>query len=92
VEAAHDVLFALPPVDAAGIARLLEAWPTLAALEARSGPIDRAALIDAVARISALLVDGQEFIEELDVNPLIVGAPGQGAVAVDALFILREPG
>ena len=89
VEATRDVLFALPPVSYGEVERLLAGWPTLAAIEARTGPLDRPALIDAVTRVAALLVDGEEFIEELDVNPLIVGALGQGAMAVDALFILR---
>jgi hypothetical protein len=31
-----------------------------------------------------------ESLEELDVNPLLVLPPGQGAVAVDALIRLRE--
>ena len=32
----------------------------------------------------------RDQLEELDVNPLMVLAPGKGAIAVDALIRLRE--
>jgi hypothetical protein len=42
--------------------------------------------IEAVARFAQA---HGPYIEELDVNPLMVLPPGQGAVAVDALLRLR---
>jgi len=92
VEAQSDVLFCLPPVSPDEIGRLLDGWPALAGIESRDGPLDRQALVDVVAGVSAMLVDGGDLIDELDINPLIVGAQGKGAVAVDALFILRADG
>ena len=89
VEAAKDVLFCLPPISRDALHTLLETWPALTAIEKRRGAIDRDALIEAIGGIATMLTDGSEWIDELDINPLIVGANGEGAVAVDALFVLR---
>jgi acetate---CoA ligase (ADP-forming) len=51
-----------------------------------AGPRDVAAAADAAARIGALMIATPE-IEEIDINPLIVYADGQGVLAVDALII-----
>lgn len=85
VEVLRDVSFRLPPVtdrDAAGMldalkgARLLDGY--------RGGPrADRAALVDVILRVSALTEIVPE-LRELDLNPVKVLAPGQGAVVVDA--------
>jgi len=45
-------------------------------------PADRAALVDVLQRISALVEIMPELVE-LDLNPVIVLPPGQGAIAVD---------
>lgn len=50
----------------------------------RSVPVDRDALADAVVRVSELLADQSELIQELDVNPLICA--GGRIIAVDALI------
>jgi acyl-CoA synthetase (NDP forming) len=89
-EAAKEVRFCIPPISSAAIERLLDRWPALAEAERRRGAIDRPALVTAVAAIGRMLADGGDRISELDVNPLIVGAPGEGAIAVDALFIVRS--
>jgi acetyltransferase len=47
-------------------------------------PADREALVDAILRVSRLVTDRREDIEELDINPLVVFA--KGAKAVDALI------
>ena len=49
-------------------------------------PRDMAALADAAARIGALMI-ATPSLDEIDVNPLIVRAEGEGVVAVDALLI-----
>jgi acetate---CoA ligase (ADP-forming) len=54
----------------------------------RSG--DREAVIRAIMAVARFAEAHGESLEELDVNPLLVLPPGQGAVAVDALIRLRE--
>jgi acyl-CoA synthetase (NDP forming) len=50
---------------------------------------DRAAVIGAIEAVARFAQAHGPYIEELDVNPLMVLPPGQGAVAVDALLRLR---
>jgi acyl-CoA synthetase (NDP forming) len=47
---------------------------------------DVAALADAAARIGALMIATPD-LDDIDVNPLIVHAEGEGVVAVDALLV-----
>jgi acyl-CoA synthetase (NDP forming) len=51
------------------------------------GPSDIDAVIDALLRVSQLLVDFPE-IKELDINPLRVFADGQGCRALDARIVI----
>lgn len=56
---------------------------------ARGGqPLDVDSVVDAILRLSQLLVDFPQ-IQELDINPLRVLAEGQGSLALDARMILR---
>ena len=51
----------------------------------RRGPAgDRSAVRDLLVRLASLAGAGLG-IHELEINPLIVGAEGEGAIAVDAL-------
>ena len=52
-------------------------------------PVDVEALIDTTLGIACFLEDAGDIVDDVAVNPVIVGAPGQGAVAVDALIILN---
>ena len=52
-------------------------------------PYDIEAIVDAILRLSQLLVDFPE-ISELDTNPLRVRHEGQGCTALDARVILRR--
>ncbi|TWG54023.1 acetate--CoA ligase family protein [Aminobacter sp. J44] len=47
---------------------------------------DVAAVADAVVRLGALMLS-DSAIAEVDINPLIVGPEGEGAIALDALFV-----
>jgi acetyl coenzyme A synthetase (ADP forming)-like protein len=84
VELYKDVSFRVAPVgdrDAADMLDELRGKPLFDGF--RGGPpADRAALIDIVLRVSALVEIVPELVE-LDLNPVIVLAPGEGAVAVD---------
>jgi acyl-CoA synthetase (NDP forming) len=52
-------------------------------------PADRAALADALVKVSALAWALRDRIAELDINPMMVFAEGKGVVAADALLVLR---
>jgi acetyl-CoA synthetase len=53
---------------------------------------DRAGLVEAIVRIGAFAMKERERLLEVDVNPLLVLAEGQGVVAVDALITLADAG
>lgn len=52
-------------------------------------PADMPAIAECLLRLSQLVTD-QDRIKELDINPLIVYASGQGAMVADARLILAE--
>jgi acyl-CoA synthetase (NDP forming) len=91
VELMRDVSFRLAPVtdrDAAEMIDGLRMRPLLDGYRA-APPGDRAALLDLIGRVSAL-ADAVPEIRELDLNPVKVLAPGEGAVAVDARIRVRD--
>jgi acetyltransferase len=50
---------------------------------------DVGALAEALTRVSELAWALRERLAELDINPLLVGPVGRGAIAADALIVLR---
>ena len=90
VELLHDRRLALAPLDqerASSLIAGLRSRPLLDGLRG-AAPSDVAALASAVVRLSRLAMDLGDFLEALDVNPVIVSA--DGCVAVDALVIPRR--
>jgi acyl-CoA synthetase (NDP forming) len=85
VELVRDVSFRLPPVTDRDAAEMLAALKGSRLLDGYRGgpPADRAALVEVILRISAL-VEVVPELRELDVNPVKVLAPGKGAIVVDA--------
>ena len=51
---------------------------------------DRAAVLDAIETIARFALNNATTLEELDINPLMVLAPGKGAMAADALIHIRQ--
>ena len=68
--------------------RRLRAWPLLAGFRG-SPPADVAAAVDALVRVGQA-VAGAPGLAELEINPLIVAAAGEGARAVDVLVRVRD--
>jgi acetate---CoA ligase (ADP-forming) len=92
VEVLRDVTFRLAPVRPLSAEHMIESvrgFPILQGVRGRP-PGDLPALAEAVERISQLAVERPE-VAELDVNPLIVRAAGEGVVAVDARAVLAPP-
>ena len=92
VELAADSVTLLLPVaesEVRGALSKLRCAPMLEGWRGR-GPIDVDAAVAAVLGIAEFAIANRDRIEELDVNPLGVGARGQGAVALDALIRTRE--
>ena len=53
---------------------------------------DIEALADAVARLSWMVIDHENAISEIEINPLMVGVQGRGVTAVDAVIRLKAAG
>jgi len=85
VELYKDVSFRVTPVTDVDAAEMLDQLRGRALLDGFRGtpPADRAALVDVLQRISALVELVPEIVE-LDLNPVIVFERGAGAIAVDA--------
>lgn len=92
-EVLKDVSFRLAPVTpsmARDMIREIAGYPVLAGARGKP-PADVDALVDAIARLSALAIDLRDRISELDINPLFVFPAGGGVKAADALIKLRGP-
>lgn len=92
VEFLHDVRTAPAPLslpDARALIEALRVAPLLHGLRGRPAA-DIAAAADALMRLSWLAADLGPRLAELDINPLILRAAGQGAIAVDARATLTE--
>ncbi len=84
VELLRDVAFRLAPVTDIDAAEMLGRLRSGKLLDGYRGapPGDRAALIEIITRVSAI-VDIIPELRELDLNPIKVLAPGEGAIVVD---------
>jgi acyl-CoA synthetase (NDP forming) len=87
-EALQDVCFLPADSHPAIIAQEVMKLRGAALLGAFRGgkPRDLAALADATARVGALMI-ATPNLDDIDVNPIIVYAEGDGIVAVDALLV-----
>lgn len=91
-EVLHDLSYRCVPVDLSTAHVMIEELRGVAVLKgARGRPVaDVEALAEAISRLSLLAADHVDRIAEIDVNPLFVRPAGQGAVAADALIVLRD--
>ncbi|AMG37839.1 acetate--CoA ligase family protein [Achromobacter xylosoxidans] len=91
VEALRDVAVLMPPFDAAQVIEKLRGLRIGALLQGVRG--DPPADVEALARQAVALGDyalaAGPRLASVDINPVMVGAVGQGAVAVDALVELH---
>ncbi len=93
VEHLKDVAVLLAPVTPEHVLaalQRLQGYPLLQGVRGQP-PRDVAALSAVVAQLSRLAADRPQ-VREVDLNPIIVGPAGSGAVAVDAVVIQESAG
>jgi len=90
VETIRDVVYALPPFGKTAARRLVDSLQLRSLLDGlrNRSAVDIDAFCKAAAQFSLLAVSLGEYIDEVDVNPVIVHP--HGCVAVDALLVVRE--
>ncbi|HXZ02578.1 MAG TPA: acetate--CoA ligase family protein [Stellaceae bacterium] len=86
----RDVSYRLAPVDAAEALAMLEELRAAPLLNGFRGaaPADVAALASLVAQLSEFAVAYRDLVQEVDLNPVIVHAGGQGCTVADVLLTL----
>ncbi|WP_346906717.1 acetate--CoA ligase family protein [uncultured Roseibium sp.] len=91
-ELMNDVALRRAPLSPADVAEMIDETRLNLLLKGYRGaePADRAALEEAVLRLSAFAVAHADSIESIDINPLLVLPEGEGCIAVDALIIKPE--
>ena len=92
VELLKDVTFRLAPLDETVAREMLTEIQGARMLEGYRGGIvaDKRALAQAMVRLSELATRFGDYIEELDINPLLVTE--DRVVALDALVVLKKKG
>ncbi len=85
VEGLKDLAFGLAPLShGEALEMLAQTWAGRKLAGFRSLPAaDREAVVDALLRLAQLAHD-YPAVQEIEINPLRVYAPGQGALAIDA--------
>lgn len=93
VEVMKDVTFHLAPITHGEAMSMLMGTRSYKLLEGVRGEagVNLSAIGEALQRISQLVTDFPQ-IAELDINPFIVGKPGEDSVAADARIQLRTGG
>ena len=90
VELIGDIEVALAPLSAAmaeAMLKRLRVWPLLQGFRGHPRR-DISAVVDALVKLGQLAAALEGRLLELDVNPLLVGREGEGAVAADARAVL----
>jgi acetyltransferase len=91
VEVLKDVSFRVAPFGEKHARRMIEEIRSTALLRGARGerPSDIEAIVECLLVVSQMVTDFPEIVE-MDINPLKVGEPGAGAVAVDARITISE--
>ncbi len=92
VEVMEDVSFHLAPITSAEAMSMLKSTRSYRLLAGFRGEakVDITVLAEALQRISQLVTDFPQ-ISELDINPFMVGPPGEESVVADARIQLQAP-
>lgn len=89
VEVFKDVAFRVAPITRNDAISMMEELKGIELLNGVRGQasVDKEAIIDALLKVSQLVVDYEDEIQEIDINPLIVYE--DGIVAADALIVTK---
>ncbi len=90
VEALKDVTFRVAPLtpsEARAMITEIRSYPLLSGVRGER-PADIDSIVDCLLRVSQLVTDLPEIVE-LDINPLMVGEVGQGALVVDCRMVIE---
>ncbi len=92
VEVLKDVAIRVAPLREQDARSMLDEIKGRALLDGARGqaPRDRAALVSILMKLSRLAVELEDYIAELDLNPVMVYEAGAGAIAADALIVLKN--
>lgn len=90
VEIINDITFRLCPTTKERALRMINEIKTQKMLNGFRGlpPIDRDALAEMIVKVSQLAIDLEDYIKEIDLNPII--ANEDGVFGVDARIILKK--
>jgi acetyltransferase len=91
VEVLKDVSFYLAPLTADEARQMLRSTRTYHMLTGARGQegVDLDAIAEALQRLSQLVTESPE-IQEMDINPFVVGPPGTTPIAVDARISVEK--
>jgi acetyl-CoA synthetase len=92
VELIADSVSLLLPTDRTAITKAVESLSVYRLIEGFRGNDagDMNAIVDAILSVAAFANENRERLMELDINPLLVLAKGQGVVAADALISMSS--
>ncbi len=87
VEVFEDVTFRVPPFDKDEANRMVREVKGFKLLEGARGqkPANVRGLVDVIMKVQRLALDHSDVLDELDINPLLVGP--KRVVALDALAV-----
>jgi len=90
VEVFKDVSFRVAPINKNDAFKMMEELKGYEILQGVRGQpeLDKEAIVDVLLKVSALITDHGEKIQELDINPLFVYE--NGITAADALIVTKE--
>lgn len=90
VEIFQDISFRVAPLTKSDAFEMVEEIKSYKILNGARGksPVDVDAIVDVLLKVSALVSDYGDYIDELDINPLIVYE--KGIKAADAMLVIRD--
>ena len=92
VEAMPDLQVLIPPFSQQDAVEALYRLRIAPLLDGVRGdlPLDVNAFCQAAVAVGCLMVDEKLGINQLDINPIMVGSLGQGCTALDAVIYRKE--
>jgi acyl-CoA synthetase (NDP forming) len=92
LELVRDVAFCVPPVSRDKARDMLARTRAARLMQGYRGDaaLGTDATVDALIGLGQLVVDLQDVIQSVDINPFVVLPQGQGGLALDALVVLQR--